>query len=87
MPIEELPSLGLEFDYINNDEVLTISNLEEGSGQVNIMNISGRVVITQKIDANQTNVRIQLSDLLPGIYIVGVEQLGAYKTKRLVIME
>ncbi|NRA11774.1 MAG: T9SS type A sorting domain-containing protein [Crocinitomicaceae bacterium] len=79
--------IGVSPNPINNDEVLTISNLEEGSGQVNIMNISGRVVITQKIDANQTNVRIQLSDLLPGIYIVGVEQLGAYKTKRLVIME
>ena len=51
------------------------------------MNIQGQIVATQEIDANQTKIKVQISDLLPGIYIVGAEQLGVYKTKRLVITE
>ncbi|NRA11775.1 MAG: T9SS type A sorting domain-containing protein [Crocinitomicaceae bacterium] len=72
---------------IGRSEILTISDLEGSAGQVNIMNISGQIVATQEIRTNQSRVEVQLSDLLPGIYIVRAEQLGAYKTKRLVIME
>jgi hypothetical protein len=79
--------IGVYPNPIRNSDALTVSNLDANSGRVNIMNISGQIVATQEIDVNQTKIKVQISDLLPGIYIVSVEQLGVYKTKRLVITE
>lgn len=72
---------------IRNNNELTIGNLEESDGEINILNISGQVVARQEITKTNSIVKVQLSDLLPGIYFVNVQQLGTFKTTRLVITE
>lgn len=72
---------------IKNYNVLTIANLEKSIGQINILNISGQVIATKDVEGYSSIAQVQITDLLPGIYFVKVEQLGAFKTTRLVITE
>lgn len=79
--------IGIYPNPIRNNEVLTITNLEESAGQINILNISGQIISSQAIDGSIASAKVQLSNFNPGIYFVNVEQLGTFKTKRLVITE
>jgi len=79
--------IGVYPNPIRNNEMLTITNLEESPGQINVLNLSGQIIESQDIDGNAPTAKLLLRNLNPGVYFVNIEQLGNIKTKRLVITE
>ncbi|MEO1259357.1 MAG: lamin tail domain-containing protein, partial [Bacteroidota bacterium] len=54
-------------------------------GQVKIVDFAGRTVLSQKLQSNTTNQRVNLTDWQPGIYLVQVLLDGAALTQKLVV--
>ena len=64
---------------------IKFENIKEGPAQVRIMNISGQVVLDQRINIDNTDVNVRLPELKPGIYFVNVISEKAMLTRKLVI--
>lgn len=64
---------GISFYPNPVQDQLTVTNMEEFQGQINILDLSGRSVMTEKLN---TSVEMNMTYLNPGIYILQITNNG-----------
>ena len=64
---------------------LSIKESASVAQEVKIVNALGQVIQTQSWDAGQSELRIDLSNFMPGVYYVQVVNNGVSSVKKLVI--
>ncbi|MBL4863219.1 MAG: T9SS type A sorting domain-containing protein [Crocinitomicaceae bacterium] len=75
----------LLFPNPSNTSTVTIVTHEKSSGSIEILNTSGRLVGSQKLDQNNTVHKVNLAGVSSGVYFVKVEQSGKRTTKKLIL--
>lgn len=65
--------------------IVEVPAIEIKDAQLSLIDLTGKVVIRQKVDAGNGKVQLDVSDLPKGLYFVKYENGGKPELKRLVI--
>ena len=69
----------------SQDEIVRITNLSDESGQIEVMDATGKITLVQDIREYSNEVEISGYDLRPGMYIVRISQGQEQEPIRMVI--
>ena len=69
----------------NSSVTVSLNDLRQEDGYVQLIDATGRAVKRQNVAAKTTNVRLQVNDLTPGIYIIRVQAGNAMSYQHLVV--
>jgi poly(3-hydroxybutyrate) depolymerase len=74
---------------VHNNLIVTLDNASRGNGQIAVYDLSGRIMIQEKINKSQDlyNSGIDMKNLVPGLYIVEVKVSDKYKVMQRVVKQ
>ena len=66
-----------------------ITNTNDGSGDLNVFDVAGKVMLTKTLalQSGQQTISTDISSLAPGVYFVTLSGNGKTQTQKLVIMK
>lgn len=76
---------GLEIFTSSNPDVLNVNGKLNGSAQLNLYDVQGRLVLTRALENGSTVNSINVEALQSGVYIVKLNVLGAIRTEKVII--
>lgn len=76
---------GLRIFTTKTPRVLTVNGQLVESAKLSLFDIRGRLVLTRKLNQNQINNTIDISELQDGVYIVKISNTSQNKTQKVII--